>query len=232
MDDSRNGHAVIFDLDGTLADTLDDIVASVNVALSRVGAPLRSREEVIGMIGEGAIKLTQRALGADHEHELHDALSHFAEHYRQHALDQTRLFDQIPEQLTRLHANGWRFAILSNKPHEFTAQCANALLTSWPFEAVCGANSDTPKKPDPAVALSIVRQWNLPATEVYFVGDSTVDMQTARNAGMVPVACLWGYGDRRELLNEKPDLIADTASVLAELLINHAASRKNTTHLS
>jgi len=225
LGDPSNGHAVIFDLDGTLADTLDDIVTSINVALSRVGAAPRSREQIAGMVGDGAIKLTQRALGVRHEQKLDAALSHFADHYRGHSLDQTRLFDRIPEQLTRMDDQGWRFAILSNKPHEFTAQCADALLRQWPFDAVRGATPDAPKKPDPAVATSIAKRWSLPPSEIYFVGDSAVDVQTARNAGMIAVACLWGYGDREELLGCRPGLIAEAPSVLAQLLIDHASNR-------
>ena len=220
----RDDHpAIIFDLDGTLADTLDDITVSLNHALERVGAPHRSRGQAMAMIGDGAVMLTRRALGPHHEYRLDDALACFAAHYHAHALDHSRLFPGIDVQLDRLADTGWRFAILSNKPHVYTRQCARVLLNRWRFTAIRGAVEHAPKKPDPAAARDIATRLQTEPERIYFAGDSAVDIQTARNAGMIAVACLWGYGDRHALQSAGAQLTVRTPDDLASALETHAA---------
>jgi phosphoglycolate phosphatase len=215
-------HGVIFDLDGTLADTLDDIAASLNHALQSLGLPPQPREAVALMVGDGALMLTKRALGEEHGDLLESALALFADHYRQHALDSTRLFPGVAEQLDRLSRAGWRFGMLSNKPHEFTLQCADALLARWRFSSVRGAVPGVPHKPDPAAALLIASDLATSPDRVYFVGDSPGDIVTGRAAGMCTVGVSWGYRSRELLAQQEPDLLIHHPVELASAMLQHA----------
>lgn len=213
--------AAIFDLDGTLADTLNDITASLNHALESLHLPPQPRGAVALMVGDGALNLTRRALGEANRHLLESALAHFADHYRQHALDTTRLFAGMAEQLDSLTAAGWSLSMLSNKPHEFTVQCADALLARWPFKSVRGALPGVPHKPDPTAALLIARELETPPEQTYFVGDSPGDIRTGRAAGMRTVAVTWGYRARDLLAEQKPDLLVDDPHALATAMLRH-----------
>lgn len=213
--------AAIFDLDGTLADTLGDITASLNHALHALNLPPQPQSAVALMVGDGALNLTRRALGESNNHLLESALGLFAEHYRQHALDSTQLFGGVADQLDMLTAAGWSLSMLSNKPHEFTLQCADALLARWPFKSVRGAMPGVPHKPDPTAALLIAGELGAAADQIYFVGDSPGDIMTGRSAGMRTVAVTWGYRPRDLLVDQRPDLMVDHPKTLATAMLRH-----------
>jgi phosphoglycolate phosphatase len=218
------GPAVIFDLDGTLADTLDDIAGSLNQALRRLGLPEYGREDVAAMVGDGVFKLAARAAGTSDDAVVGRLVEYFGAHYRIHALDRTRVYEGIPEQLDRLVQSGWSMAILSNKPQVFTEQCCAALLNRWPWRAVCGASEDRPRKPDPAAALLIADLLGLPPRRVCLVGDSPSDVATARAAGMRAVAVGWGYRSEAQLRAAGPDVFVPRPVDLADRLLGLTSS--------
>jgi phosphoglycolate phosphatase len=218
--------AVIFDLDGTLVDSLDDLTASVNHAMRQLGLGSHTRAAIASMVGDGATKLIARAVGGDDTQLHRRALMIFREHYADHCVDQTRLIPGIAEQLDRLADAGWPMAVLSNKPDAFTQTCAAALLTRWPLVRVAGAMEGAAKKPDPAAALDIASRMERLPHEVFFVGDGVQDVATARAAGMIAVGVLWGYRSREELGARGPDILVENPSELAASLCGYEVMKR------
>ncbi|MEP0843401.1 MAG: HAD family hydrolase [Phycisphaerae bacterium] len=193
-------HGVIFDLDGTVADTLPDIAAAVNVGLESFGLPPRPTDEVRLMVGEGLPTLCRRAIEGHPHVPLEELVRRVTTHYAGHRLDQTVPFAGVPELLDGLAARGIPIAILTNKPHEHTVPMVEALFGRWRFAAVEGYRREDRRKPDPRTALEIVEAMHARPADVLMVGDSKTDMLTALNAGLVPVGVAWGYRPRAELL--------------------------------
>lgn len=218
---------LIFDLDGTLADTLDDITASLNHALSHVGLPQASRERVRPMIGEGLPMLLSRATGSSDPELIERMLPVYRSHYREHGLDRTRLYDGVFELLDALTQRGCPLAVLSNKPHDFTADICRVLLARWRFVAMDGFRDGGPRKPDPAAAIALAERLNRRCAEVFFVGDSAVDVRTALAAGMTPIGVTWGFRDRQELADAGAEHIIDLPIDLL-LAIGHTAPSHDT----
>jgi len=210
--------AVLFDLDGTLADTLADLANAVNFALTLVGCPTHPQDRFRYLVGDGARNLCQRALPADRQ-DLVDELLHLMRgHYDAHCFDETRLYPGIPELVTELHHRSYRMAVLSNKPDVFTKRMVAHFFPSSPFDAVHGQQPGQPIKPDPAVALQIAGEFNIPAAEWLYLGDTNTDMRTATNAGMFPVGVLWGFREKDELLaTGAKELIAKPSDLLGLL---------------
>jgi phosphoglycolate phosphatase len=214
----RKPPAVIFDLDGTLVDTLDDITAGLNVAVAGIGMPPLEPPRVRRMVGDGLPVLLQRATGITNEHKLTHLVEAFREHYLAHLLDRSRLYPGMAETLDRLANAGCPLAVLSNKPHDATEQICAALLNAWPFVAVLGADAGHPKKPDPQGALWLANRLNRAPSDVYFIGDSGVDMQTATAAGMIPLGVTWGFRDEEELRLTGARAIADRPERIAQVI--------------
>ncbi len=216
----RKPPAVIFDLDGTLVDTLDDITAGLNVAVGRIGMPPLDPPRVRRMVGEGLPVLMQRATGITNEQELARLVEAFREHYLAHLLDQSRLYPGIAQTLDRLANAGCPLAVLSNKPHDATERICAALLNAWPFVAVLGADAGHPKKPDPQGALWLASRLNRAPSDVWFVGDSGIDMQTATAAAMIPLGVTWGFRDVEELRLTGARAIAERPDQIAPIILN------------
>jgi phosphoglycolate phosphatase len=196
----RSFDAVIFDMDGTLLDTLKDIADSMNMVLKRIGQPQRDFEYMRYSVGYGVDELARRAMPeGSTEEDLLNCLGMMREIYREHYRDTSRAYEGIPELLGELTKLKIPFAILSNKPEDFTVKMTEELLGGWKFAEVRGVRKDRPKKPDPAVALEIAQRWGISPERIAFVGDSAVDMQTANAAGMFAVGVLWGFRPRREI---------------------------------
>lgn len=209
--------AVIFDLDGTLLDTLEDIGRAMNAVLEQRGRPPRPLDEYRHLVGEGMEALARRVL-SEPEAEP-DAIAEIVRDYR--ALydriwrENSRPYPGVRELLDGLIKRGLRTAVLSNKSHPFTVAMTRELL-SHPFDVIRGARPGVPLKPDPTVALEIATAMGAPPNDMVFLGDTKVDMLTARAAGMVPAGALWGFRDAGELrasgaavLLERPlDLLA------------------------
>jgi phosphoglycolate phosphatase len=198
---ARGFRAIIFDLDGTLLDTLADIGDSVNRMLAEYGFPGHTMDDYTRFIGNGIKMLVIRAMPVEtRSGDLVDACVRRArEIYWQNWNHKTRPYDGIPELLHRLKIMRLPLAVLSNKPHDFTVRYVDAYFDSQTFKMVMGQNDHFPVKPDPASALNIARQIDLPPSSFLFVGDSAVDMQTAAAAGMFSVGVAWGFRGVKEL---------------------------------
>jgi len=193
--------AAMFDLDGTLLDTLDDLADSMNRALEAMGFPPHPVDAYRYIVGSGVREMARRSLPEDaRDDETIDALAELKQQeYTRNWADKTRPYDGVPEMLDALRAGGIRMAVLSNKPDGFTRLAVEKLLPDWDFDVVRGAADGTPHKPDPTSALEIVEAFGLQPADVFYVGDTDVDMQTAVRAGMFPAGVLWGFRTADEL---------------------------------
>jgi phosphoglycolate phosphatase len=213
--------AILFDMDGTLLDTLQDIAETVNSALRGFGFPVHEVNEYRYFVGDGEAKLAFRALPEDHRDPemVNKVLSLFHQNYAVRWADNTRPYPGIPELLDYVAEQGIRMAILSNKRQKFVEEMATRLLSRWSFEVTLGADPSTPTKPDPAGALKVARQMGLEPGDFLYLGDSGVDMKTAVAAGMYPVGALWGYRDEDELLASGAKALVEEPSKLHSLLV-------------
>ncbi len=193
--------AIIFDLDGTLLDTLEDLADATNTVLNRFGFPTHPVDAFKEYVGSGARELVRRALPAENRDDetLRKCHQAFLQTYACNWDTKTRPYPGIPELLDQLARDKIKTAILSNKPHQMAVKAVTTLLAPWHFEIVLGQRDDFPRKPDPAGALQIARNLSLPSSDFLFVGDSGVDMQTAVNAKMFPLGAAWGFRSLTEL---------------------------------
>ncbi len=191
---------VVFDLDGTLIDSLGDIADSMNLMLASHGYPLHSPEAYRTFVGDGILMLIKRALPAGlSEAEYLAQKDEYAAIYRQNLQHKTKPYPGIPELLRRLEAAGLRLAVVSNKPHDATGHLVRSCFPEIRFAAVLGQRDGVPRKPDPAGPLEAAQAMGLEPARIAYVGDSGVDMHTARNAGMTPCGVLWGFRGADEL---------------------------------
>lgn len=193
--------AVIFDLDGTLLDTLDDLADSMNEVLEERGFPPHPREAYRVFVGAGIETLVKRAFPAEHRSEqaLAEAVTAMRAAYERRWDRRTRPFEGVDVLLDGVFDRGLQVAILSNKPDDFTQLTVERFLGRWPFRRVWGIRDGIPKKPDPTAALGFAAEIGAAPSDVFFCGDTDVDMATARAAGMVPVGVLWGFRGEEEL---------------------------------
>jgi phosphoglycolate phosphatase len=185
--------ALIFDLDGTLIDSKQDLVLSVNATLRAIGREELPADRVASYVGSGAPVLIGKALGGSPDSkELQRALRYFLSHYEQHKLDNTRAYPGVREALVRL--NGTPMAVLTNKPANISVRILEGLGLAQFFQVIYGGNSFATKKPDPLGANTVLSDLQAAASEAAMVGDSEVDVQTARNAGMISAIVNFGFG--------------------------------------
>lgn len=192
---------VIFDLDGTLVDSLEDIADAMNRALASVGLPFHPLSSYHQMVGEGLEVLASRALPSDQQHLATEVIARYRAWYAEHFADRSAPYPGIGELLDALTRQGTLLAVLSNKNEEFTVQMVRVLLRRWRFARVRGRRPGVPFKPEPTAALEIARELGVAPGNCALVGDTHIDMETARAAGMFPVGVLWGFRDRTELLS-------------------------------
>ena len=212
----RRPRGVIFDLDGTLADSLGDIASAMNRTLRAHGLPEHPVSAYRTFVGEGVRKLAERALPPGTEALREAFVTAYEADYAQHLLDETRLFPAIPEVLDALASSRVPVAVLSNKPDVPTRRLVDALCGRWQFRAVFGERPGVPRKPDPASALALADELGAGPQSVAFVGDTGVDMLTARAASMRPVGVLWGFRPQ-EVLGSGAEA-AGTGEELARIL--------------
>lgn len=202
--------AIIFDLDGTLLDTLLDLANATNSALVRLGFEPHPADSYRHFVGEGTEMLIRRVLPKKHldEQTVKKCLSIMQNEYRIHWADNTRPYDGIGELLKAVEHRGLYRAVLSNKPDEFTRLAVAGLLAGFSFDIVRGMSSELRAKPDPAAALQIAAELKVPPSEVLYLGDTDTDMQTANAAGMYPVGALWGFRSKEELVKNGAKALA------------------------
>jgi len=194
--------AIIFDLDGTLLDTLEDIGDSLNRVLEKMGFPVHKIDTYRYLVGDGVPMLVKRALPESkrNDENIRACTQEFREDYRQNWNVKTRPYDGIAEMLDSLTAHGIKMAVLSNKPDYYTKRCVTELLPDWNFDIVLGQRDAFPQKPDPAGAMEIADYLKILPEEFLYLGDTSVDMNTATAANMFAVGALWGFRTKEELL--------------------------------
>ncbi len=213
--------ALIFDLDGTLIDSKRDLILSVNAMLRETGRAPLPEETISGYIGQGAPVLVRRALGeAATEEEAKRALEFFLRYYEEHRMEHTRAYAGVAEALAALR--GYPMAVLTNKPMRISRRILEDLSLAAFFRAIYGGNSFETKKPDPLGARTILREFSVEPRDAVVIGDSEIDVQTARNAGTWAASVTYGFGmhDREAF---PPDLYLDRLTDLASLLTNHGS---------
>ncbi len=193
--------AVLFDLDGTLIDSIGDIAACMNRLLAEEGVPGHSVEEYKNLVGEGITRLVEKALppGTPDPRQIPELVQRYHREYERHFTDTSRPYEGVPELLDVLSQKHVPLAILSNKSEELTRIMVERFLWRWRFAQVLGEMEERPRKPHPAAALEIARRMGLAPEVFVYLGDSSVDMHTAQAAGMHPVGALWGFRSSREL---------------------------------
>jgi phosphoglycolate phosphatase len=204
-----NFKAVIFDLDGTLLDTLEDIADAANHVLSQRGFPTHDTDAYRHFVGDGVNILLTRVLPEKNQNEevVAECVQAFREAYGHHWNVRTRPYEGVPEMLDGLTAKGLKMAVLSNKPDDFAKKCVAELLSKWRFEVVFGFHNGIPPKPDPGGALQIAELMDTEPEQILYLGDTDVDMKTALAAGMFPVGALWGFRSVEELRNSGAETV-------------------------
>lgn len=193
--------AVIFDLDGTLLDTLDDLADSANRVLASHRLPVHPVDSYRYFVGDGLQTLVERILPENMRNQemVSSMVRDFKDVYSNNWNVKTRMYEGIDAMLNGLQQAGLALSVLSNKPHEFTRVCVQQLLPDWTFEPLLGARPEVEKKPDPAAAIEIASLLQLEPAEILYLGDTATDMKTATSAGMYPVGALWGFRTAEEL---------------------------------
>lgn len=214
--------ALIFDLDGTLIDSKLDLALAVNAALAEKGRPPLPHEQIFGFVGQGAPMLIRRSLGdAAGEEECQRALEFFLAYYRVHMLDNTVAYPGVREGLAELA--GLPMAVLTNKPVRISREILKGLGLADYFQYIYGGNSFERKKPDPIGVETLLRDFGVAPREAIIVGDSEIDVLTARNAGTWACGVTYGLGSAR-LADYPPDILVDSLAELSAHLDNHFPS--------
>lgn len=211
----------IFDLDGTLVDTIKDIAICMNKALSKISQPCFTEEEYKFLVGSGLDRLVDRAIPKEiaDTKTVNNFINDFRICYAKQWKVNSVVFDGIKELLTELKEHGIKLAVLSNKPHKSTVDMINELLPGY-FDIVLGERVDEgyPKKPDSTVATLIANEFRISPVDALFVGDSDVDMQVAKNADMIAVGVLWGFRTKEELLENGADYLVKFPAEIKKLI--------------
>lgn len=212
--------AVLFDLDGTLLNSLEDLGNAVNRVLDRKGFQTHEPDIYRYFVGDGAAMLIRRALPKEKQNDdtVNDCLMAFLDDYGLNWKVKTKPYDGIPEMLDVLAARELKIAVLSNKPHDITKESVTELLSNWTFDVVLGQCESIPLKPDPAGALEVAKRLNIQPADFLYIGDTAIDMKTAIAAGMYPVGVLWGFRSANELKKNGAQTLVKRPSEILSLL--------------
>ncbi|MBM7022322.1 HAD family hydrolase [Treponema sp. Marseille-Q4523] len=207
--------AVIFDMDGTILDTLDDLASSVNYALEANGLPKRTREEVRRFVGNGAVKLIRRAVPEGTEDDLFDKVfALYTSYYDVHCADATKPYDGITELLAILRSKGVKTAVVSNKPDEAVQILVETYFPHL-FDAAVGTRDGIKTKPAPDSVFEIIKKIGAEKKDCVYVGDSEVDIETAKNAGIPCISVSWGFKESEFLAEHGAQKIVNNAKELS-----------------
>ena len=202
-----------------LADTICDLGDAVNYGLEKLGFPTHDYESYKKMVGNGVKKLCRRALPEDKKEKTEELLGLFREYYNVHYLDKTCLYDGMKETLEKLSDSGVVLAVATNKPEDVAREIVMELLPDTDFVKVLGGVDYRPSKPDSAILIEIFAALPDVENHVYMIGDSNVDVQTAKNAGIESIGCAWGFRGRAELEAEGADFIAEKPADIADIIL-------------
>jgi phosphoglycolate phosphatase len=211
--------AVLFDLDGTLLNTLDDLADSMNAVLKNLGFPGHDVDKYRYFVGDGMEVLCQRVLPPGHRDSamIGRCFAGMREEYGRRWKNKTRPYGGMHQTLDRLTEQGVKKAVLSNKPDGLTRLTVEQLLSRWKFDIILGERQGVPRKPDPAAALEIAQRLDIKPEQFVYVGDTGIDMRTAAAAGMYPVGALWGFRTRAELLENGAAMVIEEPIELLKL---------------
>ena len=211
--------AVLFDLDGTLVNSLEDLADSTNFALKSRGYPVHETESFKYFVGDGMLKLIERALPQEKRNpqECKIVLDIFMKHYKEHYLDKTKAYDGITELIDTLKSEGYKTAIISNKAHEMAVTVAEKIFGDR-FEIVFGKKEGYPTKPDAKLTNELICRLGVKNDQCVVVGDSGMDMAVAKNAGAIGIGVLWGFRSEEELLKNGADYIASDTVQLYNII--------------
>jgi len=214
--------AVLFDLDGTLVNSLCDLADSVNFALTEYGFPTHETEKFKYFIGDGMAKLIERVLPEDKRDDetLNEVLDTFMDRYRSHFADKTVAYGGIAELVRALNKQGFKLAIISNKAQEMAVEVVDKVLSGLEFDIVCGKREGYPTKPDPTLTLEIIEELGLKSEECVFIGDSGMDMAVAKNAKVKSIGVLWGFREEKELRKNGADYIVSSPDEILGVINN------------
>ena len=215
-----NYKAVIFDLDGTLLNSLEDIADSANKVLENHDLPTHKPDDYRMFVGSGISELMTRALPEEKRNteSIDDYVKEYRQEYTRNWNKKTKPYMGIAEMLDKLVSRHIKIAVLSNKLHAFTKQCVDELLPNWKFDIVVGFQNEIPPKPDPTGALQIAEQLNLSPSQILYVGDSDIDMKTGVAAGMHTVGVLWGFRTKDELQKNGAKTLIEKPKEILNLL--------------
>ena len=211
--------AILFDLDGTLVNTLEDIADAMNRSLRLHDLPEWDLMDYRFLVGNGAKVLAERAV-RDRKDLAKDVQAEYQFWYERHNMDKSHAYEGMPETLKALSDKGIRLCVLSNKPDVDSKHVVNHYYPGIPFEIIRGQLPGVPVKPDPTGALNIACEMNLTPDDFLYVGDTAVDMTCARSAGMFPVGALWGFRTKEELLESGAKVLLERPEDLLTLLTN------------
>lgn len=213
--------AVIFDLDGTLLDTIEDLANACNYALSTLGYEVHDVDKYKRFVGNGRYKLIERILPEAKRNQeiINETLGLFDQYYGEHMVDMTKPYEGVIEIIDRLIDKEIKLAIVSNKPHEFTTEVTKKYFGNS-FEIVYGQRDGYPVKPDPKTVFEVVNSLDVDLKNCVYVGDSDVDIKTAKNAGVKSVGVAWGFRGQGELEKAGADYIAKSAEELGKILFS------------
>jgi len=211
MNIKNNFKAIIFDLDGTLLDTLSDLAISMNKVLEKKGFPTHPVADYRFFVGEGAARLVEKSLPKDKitDKLINNLREDFFKEYDKLWNIKTKPYNNIPEMLDKLSKISIKKAVLSNKPHNFTLECVKYYFSEYHFDIVRGHIETKPRKPDPTSALEIAEEFKIKPEEALYVGDSSIDMKTANSAGMFALGVSWGFRTVGELLENGAEKIVN-----------------------
>lgn len=199
----------IFDLDGTLVNSLADIAEATNYAMRILGFPEHELSEFNYLVGDGVAKLIERALPVENQDKFDEALSLHNNYYNNNYTVKTYIYDGIEKMLNTLKEKGFELAVASNKTHEFTENVISYYFGDELFSEVFGKSEGNPVKPSPAIVDNIMDKLNISKENTVMIGDTCIDIKTGKNAGIKTIGCLWGFRTLEELVNAGADYIAD-----------------------
>ena len=209
---------VIFDLDGTLLDSIEDIASSMNKVLESLQLPTHKIEDYKHFVGGGVDILVENALNNQSKEIKDEVIKRFKIEYDGKLHSKTLPYDGIYELLDEIKKLDINLAVLSNKPHEFTVSYVNHFFKNYNFKEIHGQKKDVPKKPDPKAALDIVKCLDSSCENTYFIGDTKIDMQTAKSANMTAIGVLWGFRDEKELRDFGADFIVSNPLEILKII--------------
>ena len=212
-------NSIIFDLDGTLLNTIEDLANACNYALTTLGYETHEVEKYKTFVGNGRYKLVERMLpeGNRSIENIEKALDLFDSYYEKHMIDMTKPYDGIMEMLDCLINKSINIAVVSNKPHEFTTEVVKNYFGDR-FEVVYGHKKNTKEKPDPWAVLEVIDEFKVNKDECLYVGDSEIDINTAKNAGVKSVGVEWGFRGKGELESAGANYIVNKPEQILEIL--------------